>query len=201
MKGWILAILIGVGLILVLAATGSGHDHTGKVVRAQTWADDVCTTIGAWAGEMKDIRQELQRDNYGGRRLDGGSGDQVEAAITLRAAVDRAFIATKETLKPGVKRAGIPDSPDGVQAAAALRAWATRTEANMLAAAALLKHKPPSSSYATGVFEALATPVAALARSVADGFVTVRSIRALDPTLADAFNRNSNCRRLSRKTP
>jgi hypothetical protein len=200
MKGWILALLIALGLILVLAATGSGRDNTGKMVRAQTWTNDACGTIGAWAGAMKSIRQELQKDNYGARRGDGGSGDLVEGAVTLRIAVDRAFIATRQTLKSGLKRAGIPDSPGGARAAAALRAWAARTEANLLAARSVLKHKPPSSSYASQAFQEVVTPVAALACSVADGLLTLRTISAFDPALADLFNGSSNCRRLSRKT-
>src|SRR5579871_919939 len=104
MKTWVIALLLALGLILILVATGSGRDNTGQVVRAQTWANDVCGTMGTWAGDMKAIREEFQDDNYGLAKEDGASGDGVESAATLVVAVDRAYIATAKSLDPGFRR-------------------------------------------------------------------------------------------------
>jgi hypothetical protein len=201
MRGWLLGLLLGLGLILILVATGSGHDNTGKTVRAQTWANDVCASVGAWEGALKGIRKELQKSNYGARNADGGSGDFLEHTVGLRTAVNRAAIATIQTLQRGIKRAGIPEGPGGARAAAAMQAWARQTTTNLLVAKEQLKHKPPSNSVASQAFALLAVPVNALARSVVQGRATFKSVAALDPGLAQAFNRSSTCRRLLRKQP
>jgi len=198
MRGWLLAILLALGVILVLAVTGSGHDHTGRVVPAQTWANEVCVTIAAWAGEMQDIRQELQKNNYGARPDDGG--DDVEETVTPRIAVDRAFVATKLALKPGLQRAGTPASPHGAAVAAALLRWAFRTEASLLTAQTLLMREAPSSSYASQAFNQLTFSVATLAHSVSDGLRTLHTVAAIDPTLRDAFTSSNDCRRLADKS-
>lgn len=199
MKGWIIGLLLALGVLLIFVAAGNGRDNSGETVRPQAWADDVCRTVGAWEGSLKDIRKELQKSNYGARNSDG-SGDTVENTVSIRGAVDRAIIATKQTLRHGLERAGTPDSPQGQQAAAALRAWALRTEANLLVARQQLRHDPPNSSIAADAFEQLAAPATALARSVVQGRATLKAVTALDPALGDAFESSGTCRRLQRRT-
>jgi hypothetical protein len=200
MRGWVIGILLGLGLVLILVAAGNGRDHTGDTVRTQSWADDVCRTVGAWEGSLKDIRKEVQKSNYGARNSDGSSGDTLEHTVSIPLAVDKAIIATKQTLRHGIQRAGIPDVAQGAQAAGAMRAWAVQTEANLLTARHQLKQDPPNSSIAGKAFELLAAPVTALARSVVQGRATVQAVMALDPALDDAFKRSSTCRRLQRRT-
>ena len=199
-KGSVIGALAALGLIIVLVVTGSGRNHIGQVVPAPTWANDVCGTIGGWAGEMAVIRQELQKNNYGARPSDGDSGEMVEADVTLRGAVDRASTATKQTLQPGLQRAGIPDSPDGRAAAAQLRQWAQQTERNLLAAQTRLMQNPPSSSYASNSDQTLSGSAGVLARSVSDGLATLHTVATLDPTLQDAFAGSDNCRHVERQT-
>jgi hypothetical protein len=200
MRGWVIGILLGLGLLLILVAAGNGRDNTGETVRTQAWADDVCRTVGAWEGSLKDIRKELQKSNYGARNSDGSTGDTLENTVSVRLAVDKAIIATKQTLRHGLQRAGAPDSPQGAKAAAAMRAWALQTEANLLVARQQLKHDPPKSSIASQAFELLSAPVTALARSAVQGRATVKAVAALDPALGDAFQRSGTCRRLQRRT-
>ena len=113
------------GVIVIMAATGiaagNGRDHSGETVRAGKWADDVCGTVGAWQGQLKDIREELRHNNWAARRSDGYTGDAQEEVVTIHGAVDRAISATQETLQEGLKRAGIPDTSQGAGAAAILR--------------------------------------------------------------------------------
>ena len=99
-----------------------------ETVRAEVWADDVCGTVGAWQGQLKDIREELRHNNWAARRSDGSSGDSQEQVVTVHDAVDRAMRATQETLQEGLKRAGIPDVGQGEQASLIVRQWAERTE-------------------------------------------------------------------------
>ena len=199
MKNVLTGLACVVGVILIFAATGNGYDHTGDVVRSETWAKDVCQTVGAWEGALKDVRKQLQKSSYGARNSDGGSGDFLEGTVGLRVATARAYIATRQTLRRGIRRAGIPDSPQGAQASAALRVWAALTEQNLRAAHALLKHDPAGASIASEAYEALTVPATALAESVAQGRATVQAIRASDPDLDTAFDRSSACRRLERR--
>src|SRR4051794_3964018 len=200
MRALFTGIALGLGLVVILAVSGNGGDHSGDVVRSEQWAKNVCQTVGTWEGALKDIRKELQKNSYGARNSDGGAGDFVEGTVGLRVAVDRAYIATRQTLRRGIRRAGIPDAPQGAQASAALRVWAALTEQDLRAAHAALKHDPPNSSIASDAFEALTVPAAALSRSVAQGRATVDAIKASDPALDDAFNRSSACRRLGGRT-
>lgn len=200
MRGWslVLAIVGGVILVSALAAATGGRDNSGETVRASTWADDVCGTVGAWEGQLEDIREEMQRNNYAARQNDGGSGDSVEEHVTVHQAVDRAIEATQDTLEEGLKRAGIPDEIRGAAASLILRDWAERTESSLRVAKAQIRQKPRSVSEA---FANLVPPVTALARSAIAGRAAFREVAALDPALEEAVDRSGNCRRLMEDTP
>jgi hypothetical protein len=195
-------LLIGVvGAIVVtavLAGVSGGRDHTGDTVRASQWADASCGAVGAWAGDLKAIRDEYQRNNYAARQSDGGSGDSVEEAFTLRDAVNRAIRATQDTLQEGLKRAGNPDAPQGEQASAMLRAWAQRTEHNLRVAKRELKNRPKSAAEA---YSLLVTQASALARALQDGRATFTKVASLDPALSDAFDGSRNCSELQETLP
>jgi hypothetical protein len=202
MRGWVavLGVIVGVVVLcgVVAAATSNGRDHTGNTVRASTWADAVCGTVGAWEGDLHAIRDEYQRNNYAARQHDGGSGDSVEGRVTLREAMDRAIRATEDTLQAGLKRAGNPDVSNGEHASATLRAWAQRTEHNLRVAKQQLKHKPASTSEA---YALLVTQASALVRSILDGQAAFNQVTSLDPALADAFNGSKRCQELKEGQP
>jgi hypothetical protein len=197
---WIVAIVAGVIVLsaIVAAATGNGRNDTGKTVKASGWANDVCGVTGAWQGELKDIRDELRDNNYAARRIDGGSGDNVEETITLRGAVDRAIRATTDTLQEGLKRSGIPDANKGAQASALLLDWSLKTETNLRIAKAQLQAKPTSPAEA---FAALGPPVRALSLSALQGRAAFNQAAALDPALSDALAGSRNCDRLKTEQP
>jgi hypothetical protein len=199
MSRW-LALVVGVvGAIVVtavIAAASGGRDHTGDTIRASTWADASCGSVGAWEGDLKAIRDELQRNNYAARQNDGGSGDSVEEHVSLRDAVDRAIRATEDTLQEGLKRAGNPDVAQGEQASATLRAWAQRTEHNLRVAKQELKHRPDSTAEA---YSLAVTQASALVRSLLDGRAAFTRVANLDPALADALQGSKNCVELMEK--
>jgi hypothetical protein len=201
MRGWYWVIAIIGGLVVVVgvtAAISSGRDHSGETVRTSKWADRVCGTTGSWEGELEAIRDEIRKNNYGARQSDGGSGDSVEEAISVRQAVDRAIRATTDILQEGLKRAGIPDANQGAAASALLRSWAKQTETNLRFAKSQLKVKPRSPAEA---FANLEPPVHALAVSVLLGRAAFRRAAALDPAIADALSGSRNCRDLMKEAP
>ena len=169
-------------------------------MRTQAWADDVCRTVGAWEGSLKDIRKELQKSNYGARNSDGSPATRSSTPSRSGWRWTRRSSPPSRRCATGSKRAGAPDSPQGAKAAAAMRAWALQTEANLLVARQQLKQDPPNSSIASEAFELLSAPVTALARSAVQGRAAVKAVTALDPALGDAFQRSGTCRRLQRRT-
>jgi hypothetical protein len=195
-------LLVGVGgaivVTAVLAGVSGGRDHTGDTVRASQWADATCGAVGAWAGDLKAIRDEYTRNNYAARQNDGGSGESVEEAFTLRDAVNRAIRATEDTLQEGLKRAGNPDVAQGEQASATLRTWAQRTEHNLRVAKRQLKQRPHSAAEA---YSLLVTQATALVQSLQQGRAAFTQVAGLDPALADAFDGSRNCSELKETLP
>ena len=193
---WVGTILAGVIVLMgVSAAASGGRDHSGEQVRANKWADDVCGTVGAWEGQLEDIREDLRHNNWAARRSDGYTGDSEEQVVTINGAVDRMIRATQDTLQEGLKRAGIPDTSNGAGAAAILRDWADQTEHNLRVAKGHIKQKPTSVSEA---FASLVPPVAALATSAVQGRAAFKKAAALDSEVGAALT-SRNCGRLLEK--
>jgi len=190
------ACILGVIVLMgVSAAASGGRDHSGEQVRANKWADDVCGTVGAWEGQLEDIREDLRHNNWAARRSDGYTGDSEEQVVTINGAVDRMIRATQDTLQEGLKRAGIPDTSNGAGAAAILRDWADQTEHNLRVAKGHIKQKPTSVSEA---FASLVPPVAALATSAVQGRAAFKKAAALDSEVGAALT-SRNCGRLLEK--
>lgn len=200
MRPWLLAVLLVGGLVVitgVLAGVGNG-DNTGETVEASGWADDVCGSVGAWEGQLEAIGEEVQESNYGARQNDGGSGDSVERTLFVREAIDRSIAATRDTLRDGLKRAGFPSAPNGVQAAAILRTWALQTEHDLRVAKQTLRNKADTTSDA---YSALGAAVGALQKSALEGRAAFKQASGLDPALADALSGSDNCTELMKEQP
>ncbi len=201
MRGWALALLIGLAGALVItgivAAIG-GKDNTGETVRASSWADDVCGTVGAWEGQLEAIGEGISLNNIGARRNDGGSGDHVEGTVYVRDAIERALDATEETLQNGLTRAGLPDVSQGRQASTILRDWAQDTENGLLAARATLRDEPNTT---VAAFQALGVAVASLERSAVEGRAAFARVAALDQELEGELEDSRNCRQLTEDQP
>ncbi len=122
MRGWWIvgAIAAGVVAVLLVSAAVAGGDHSGESVRASSWADDVCGTVGAWEGQLEAIGDDVELNNIGARQNDGGSGDHVEGVPYVRSAIDRVIDATDQTLQEGLTRAGIPDTASAARSLARL---------------------------------------------------------------------------------
>lgn len=201
MRTWGLVAAIVIGIIVltgVLAAVGSGSDNTGETVRASQWADDVCGSAGAWQGELKDLRKEINESSYGARDSDGGSGDVVEHLVFVRSIVPRTIAATHDTLLRGLDRAGIPDANQGKEAAVILRNWAVKTQNGLVVVHRAYRHKPKTTSSA---FASIAGAATVLGQSAVNGHAAFKQVSALDPALADAIDGSRNCRDLMKEQP
>ena len=195
MRSWVVALIIVVGGLVVIigvSAALANDDNTGQTVSADDWADDVCGAVGAWEGQLEAIRDELDQSNYAARRSDGGSGDSVERTLAVRVAIDRAIQATRDTLRDGLKRAGIPEGAGGQAASLALRSWALKTETDLRVAKAILKRNPGST---TAAYAALSAASHALQQSLVTGRATFLRASGAEG-LAEAFSNSDNCQTL-----
>jgi hypothetical protein len=197
MRGLLALVVATVGtliLIAVLVGVASGDDHTNDVVAVDNWAEDACGSVAAWAGQLEAIGDELRASDVNAQRNDGGSGDHVEASIEVHEAVGRAIQATEDTLQEGLKRAGIPDAPDGVDASLILRTWAQETE-DALRASDEESNVTPDTT--TGTFETLGAAVASLRDSLVEGRRAFTEVARLDAAYEEAFADTRECRDLA----
>lgn len=192
---WVFIVVIGIVVVCAVSAVASdGRDHTGETVRASSWADDVCGTVGAWDGTLEDLRDEISHNNYGARMNDGGSGDSVEANIFVRTAITRAIRATNDVLQEGLKRAGTPDTSGGKAAAALLRAWAAATEIKLRSIRHDLRHDPPS---VDASYTALADASSVLETSISTAGQAFTMVGQSDTDLGSAIRDSDNCSTLT----
>jgi hypothetical protein len=200
MRPWLLAVLLVGGLVAILGVTAvvANSDNTGETVSASRWADDVCGSVGAWEGQLEAIGDELRESNYGAHRNDGGSGDSVERRIFVRDAIDRAIQATRDTLREGLKRAGLPDTSGGVASAAVIRAWALKTEHDLRVAKQTLRNDVDTNSQAAAALE---VAVNALKQSAVNGRLAFQQAGSRDTDLANAFGGSDNCTELQKEQP
>jgi hypothetical protein len=198
MRTWV-AVLVGLVVVLAVSAVvAEGRDNTDETVRASRWADDVCSAVAAWEGQLEVIGDEIGLSSVAVRRHDGGSGDEVEGTVYVRDAIDRAIQATDDTLGEGLKRAGNPDVDQGEEASGILRAWAQTTENRLRTVRDALKVSPNTTVTAFG---GLAAAVTVLERSAVAGRAAFDEVADLDPELSDALEGERTCRDLREDEP
>jgi hypothetical protein len=192
------AILVLGAVVIIGISAGVASDNSGETVSASEWADDVCGAVGAWEGQLEALGEEIQESNYAAQQHDGGSGDAVERRIFVRQAIDRAIQATHNTLREGLRRAGFPDAPQGVEAAAAIRSWALETEQALRAAKQELRSEAETTSDA---YAALQPAVGALQNAAVAGREAFQQASDANPEIADALSGSDNCAKLTEEQP
>ena len=126
---WVVVILAGlVGLVAVVALVGR-DDNKGQTVPAGEWADGVCGSVAVWRGEIESVVDSI-RDPAAAGSL-GAEEPQSETpqgrTAFIRDGVERTLRATA-TMITGIDNAGVPDTPQGEQAANAISGWADATQ-------------------------------------------------------------------------
>ncbi len=124
---WIVAIAAGIVVVLVVTAMIGTRDDEGETVTAGEWAQSTCGAVGVWRGEIEDIVEDIRTPTASSTA--GGEEPQSETPQGrtgfVRKGLERAVQAT-ETLVEGIDNAGIPDTPEGEEAArSGLRAGPT----------------------------------------------------------------------------
>ncbi len=193
MRSWILAAVGILAVILVAAAIG-GRDESGETVPAGEWTQSVCGAIGVWRGELEDIVDDVRNPNA--QTAAGSEEPQSETPQGrtgfIRKGLERA-VGAAETLVVGIDNAGIPDTPEGEEAAERVSDWAEDAQAELEETEDGLEDDPETIEESiTQLADAARTIVAVLG----SGVQTIVEVSRLDPELAQAALETSTCQQL-----
>jgi len=190
---WILA-AVGVILVLIVAAAIGGRDESGETVPAGDWTQSVCGAIGVWRGELEDIVDDVRNPNA--QTAAGSEEPQSETPQGrtgfIRKGLERAVQAA-DTLVIGIDDAGIPDSPQGEEAAKTVSDWADSSQKELEDAQDSLDEEADSLEQS---IEQLTSAARAIGTVLAGGVQTVAEITRTDPELARTALDTSTCQQL-----
>ncbi len=190
---WILA---GVGVLLVLLVTLAigARDNRDEPVEAGEWAQNVCGSVAVWRGELEAIVEDIRTPPSAG----GGGSEEPQSETPqgrtgfVRVGLERAVQAT-ETMIEGIDNAGIPDTPQGEEAAGQVDEWAGAALENLEEAEDALDEEADTLE---GSIEQLTEVVAELGSALAGGVQAVVDVARVDPALAAALRGSSTCMEL-----
>jgi hypothetical protein len=196
-RGWLVwgvAILAGLVLVTGVAALIGGDDDEGETVTATEWADNVCGTVLVWRGTLESIvdgvRSAGQSDAAGG---ESGAESPQGRAGSVRTGLEQALIAT-ETMVEGVARAGIPDTPNGQDAADTLESWGSGAVDDLEDAQDALGDETDSTGEE---LEQLGQAVTTLIGVYVSGGQAVADAAGQDPELLAALRSSEKCDQLA----
>ncbi len=178
--GGVLAGLVA-GLALVVSGCGESNDSADEPTAAESWASDVCSTVGAWTSTVQDARTTLSTP----RDL---TVAEIEATFT------EVGDATS-TLVQELGDLGAPDTEAGDEAQERISSLAEQlqTQADVV--------EDATSDQPGGGGELLAsvsTVTGAVAQMISDAQAAIADLRVLDGAqeLEDAFASAASCEEL-----
>ncbi|WP_416957573.1 hypothetical protein ACNKF0_08860 [Nocardioides sp. T5] len=165
-------------LALVVSACSDADDSADEATAAETWASDVCSTVGAWTTTVEDARTTLSTP----RDL---SVDELEATVT------EVGDATS-TLVDDLGGLGTPDTESGDEAEQRIASLSEQLQEQ----AAVVEDG--SAGEPQGMDELLtrvSTVTGAVAQMISDTQAAVADLRTLDGAqeLEDAFSSAASC--------
>jgi len=190
---WILA-AVGVIAVLIVAAAIGGSDESGETVPAGEWTQSVCGAIGVWRGELEDIVDDVRNPNA--QTAAGSEEPQSETPQGrtgfIRKGLERAVQAA-DTLVIGIDDAGVPDSPQGEEAAKTVSDWADSAQKELEDAQDSLDEEADSLEQS---IEQLTAAARAIGAVLAGGVQTLAEVTRTDPQLAATALDTSTCQQL-----
>jgi hypothetical protein len=197
MRPWLaytIAIVAGLLILIGVTALIGNRDKSGQTVRASAWAQSVCGAIGTWRGEMEAVVGQIR--NPPARGSLGVAEPQSQTPQTrtqlFRTGLESGVRATK-TLVEGIENAGIPDTPQGQQAASKVSDWASSSRDQLEQAQDSLHHEAPTLESALAH---VGGAVRAMGSTLTSGVRTIAGVAAADPQLAAALRNSSTCQQL-----
>ena len=193
---WILALVGIVAVILVTAAIGDGRERRDGF-RRRVGAERLRRgrrLARRARGHRRRRARSPRRDRGGQRRT--AVGDAAGTNGFIRKGLERAVQAT-DTLVEGVDNAGIPDTPDGEEAAERVSDWADSAQEELEESEDTLDDEADTLEEA---IEQLTDAAGTIAAVLASGAQTIVEVSRLDPELAAALRDSSTCQELREET-
>ena len=190
---WIIA-AAGIVLLIVVVALIGNRDNRDETVSAGEWAESVCGAIGVWRGELEDIVDDVRNPNA--QTAAGSEEPQSETPQGrtgfIRKGLERAVQAA-DTLVIGIDDAGVPDSPQGEEAAKTVSDWADSAQKELEDAQDSLDEEADSLEQS---IEQLTSAARAIGAVLAGGVQTLAEVTRTDPQLAATALDTSTCQQL-----
>jgi hypothetical protein len=195
---WIVAIVAGIVVLTGVVALVGRDDSEDETVSAGEWADTVCGSVAVWRGQIESIVDELRQPSATGST--GTTEPQSETPQSrtgfVRTGLERTILAT-DTLLTSIENAGVPDTPQGEQAANAISGWADATRNDLHDAQDSLDEEADTLADAIGQ---LTDAARAITGAVTSGVKAVADVGRTDPELAAALRDSSTCQELRKET-
>lgn len=195
---WIVAIVAGVVVVLIATAMIGTRDKSGETVPAGEWASGVCGSVAVWRGEIESIVDEIRQPSATGSTGTAEPQSETPQSRTgfVRTGLERTVRAT-HTMITGIENAGVPDTPEGEQAANAISGWADTTRNDLEDAQDSLDEE--ADTLADAIAQ-LTDAARAITGSVTSGVKAVADVSRTDPELAAALRDSSTCQQLREET-
>jgi phage-related minor tail protein len=188
---WILA-TVGVLAVIVVGAALAGDDE-GETVSTGEWAQNVCGAVGVWRGEVESIVDDVRAPNAEATAAEEPQSETPQGRTGyIRKGLERSVQAA-ETLVEGIENAGVPDSPEGEEAAERMSEWADDAQAELDEAEEGLDDEAETVEES---IEQLTNAARTVGAVLASGWQTIIEIGRLDQELAAALATSSTCREL-----
>jgi hypothetical protein len=195
---WIVAIVAGIVVLIGVVALVGRDDSQNQTVPAGEWADTVCGSVAVWRGQIESIVDELRQPSATGST--GTTEPQSETPQSrtgfVRTGLERTVRAT-QTMITGIDNAGVPDTPQGEEAANAISGWADATRNDLEDAQDALDDEADTLAEAVAQ---LTDAARAITGAVTSGVKAVADVARTDPELAAALRDSSTCRQLREET-
>ncbi len=192
--GWILAIIAGVAVVLAVTAMVGNRDKSGETVPAGEWAQSVCGAVGVWRGEIEATVEDIRTPGDAASEEPQSETTQGRTGF-VRKGLERSVQST-EALVEGIDNAGVPDTPNGEEAAKQLSDWADSAHDDLADAQDLLDEEADTLEKSV---EQVTGAARAIGSALASGVETVADVARLDPELAAALRGSSTCQELREK--
>ena len=192
--GWIIAIIVGVAVVLAVTAMVGNRDKSGETVPAGEWAQSVCGAVGVWRGEIEATVEDIRTPGDAASEEPQSETTQGRTGF-VRKGLERSVQST-EALVEGIDNAGVPDTPNGEEAAKQLSDWADSAHDDLEDAQDLLDEEADTLEKSV---EQVTGAARAIGSALASGVETVADVARLDPELAAALRSSSTCQELRKK--
>ena len=199
-SGWLWVVGIAACLVVLVGVVALvGRDENeNETVPAGEWADTVCGAVAVYRGQIESIVDGIRNPDASGSQ--GVEEPQSETPqgrpAFIRDGLEQALQAT-ETVVVAIDNAGVPDTPNGTQAASAISDWADTTRGDIEDAQDSLDNEADTLSEAIAQLTGAAKAITA---AVTSGVKAVADVGRTDPALAAALRDSSTCQQLREET-